>query len=212
MKHTRLVALLLATVLATAASAEASKADPAKGQKIASTVCAACHAADGNSTVPANPRLAGQPADYLVKQLQAFKAPVDPKKPESYRDNATMRGMVANLSEEDMRNVAAYFESQKAKFGVTDTKLRAQGEKIYRGGIASKGVPACMACHGPTGAGMPSQFPRLGGQHPAYVEAQMKAFRDGKRANDPAKMMRSVAAKLSDDDIKAVAAFVAGLH
>src|SRR3990170_1013168 len=187
----------------------AARPDPAKGQSIANQSCAACHAADGNSPLAANPKLAGQIPEYLYKQLANFR-PAAGKKAE--RDNAVMAGMVANLSPEDMRNLAAYFAGQAAKPGAAKSKdLVALGQRIYRGGIASEGIAACASCHGPNGAGMPAQYPRLSGQHAEYIEAQLKAFRSGARANDPSASMRGVAGRLSDREIEAVADYVAGL-
>jgi cytochrome c553 len=193
-----------------AAQGAAAKPDPAKGQQIANQVCVACHAADGNSTLPANPKIAGQFAEYLHKQLANFK-PAGDKKAE--RDNAVMAGMVANLSEEDMRNLAAYYASQKLKPETArDKDLAAQGRKLYRGGNLATGVPACSGCHGPDGAGMPSQYPRISGQFAEYTEAQLRAFKSGARANDANGMMRGVAARMSDAEIRAVAEYVAGLR
>lgn len=186
------------------------KGDAAKAQQIVTTVCAACHGADGNSAIPVNPSLAGQHPEYTYKQLVNFKA--QGGKP-AERVNPVMGGMVANLSEEDMKNLAAYFASQKAgPRAARDEKLVRQGEAIYRGGIAAKGVPACAACHAPNGAGMPAQFPRIAGQHADYTVMQLKAFRAGQRANDPAQMMRGAAAKMSDQEIAAVAEYIAGLR
>lgn len=186
------------------------KGDPAKAQQIVTTVCAACHGADGNSAIPVNPNLAGQHPEYIYKQLVNFK-PQGGKAAE--RANPVMGGMVATLSEEDMKNIAAFFASQKAKPGTArDAALVKQGEAIYRGGVAAKGVPACAACHAPNGAGMPAQFPRIAGQHADYTVAQLKAFRGGQRANDPAQMMRGTAAKMSDQEITAVAEYIAGLR
>ncbi len=186
------------------------KGDPAKAQQIVTQACVACHAADGNSAIPVNPSLAGQHPEYTYKQLMNFK-PQGGKPAE--RNNAVMAGMVANLSEDDMKNLAAYFASQKAKPGVArDAKLVKQGEAIYRGGVAGKGVPACASCHAPNGAGMPAQFPRLAGQHAEYTSSQLKAFRVGQRANDAAQMMRGVAAKMSDQEIAAVSEYIAGLR
>lgn len=186
------------------------KGDAAKAQQIVTTVCAACHGADGNSAIPVNPSLAGQHPEYTYKQLVNFKA--QGGKP-AERVNPVMGGMVANLSEEDMKNLAAYFASQKARpRAARDEKLVRQGEAIYRGGIAAKGVPACAACHAPNGAGMPAQFPRIAGQHADYTVMQLKAFRAGQRANDPAQMMRGAAAKMSDQEIAAVAEYIAGLR
>jgi cytochrome c553 len=193
-----------------AASQAPAKPDAAKGQAIAGGVCAACHAADGNSQAAANPKLAGQIYEYLHKQLTNFK-PQGAKKAE--RDNAVMAGMVANLSADDVKNVAAYFAAQKLKpAAAKDKELAALGQKIYRGGNASTGVVACAGCHGPTGAGMPSQYPRIAGQFSEYVEAQLKAFRSGARANDPNGMMRNVVARMTDREIQAVADYVAGLR
>jgi len=187
-----------------------AKPDPAKGQAIASTVCAACHASDGNSQIATNPKLAGQHAEYLQKQLANFK-PQGAKKAE--RDNPVMVGMIANLSAADMKDVAAYFASQKLKpAAAKDKELAALGQRIYRGGNLATGVAACAGCHGPTGAGMPAQYPRIAGQFPEYVEVQLKAFRSGARANDPNGMMRGVVARMSDREIQAVADYVAGLR
>jgi cytochrome c553 len=195
---------------ATAAAQDAAKPDPAKGKNVASQVCAACHAADGNSVAAANPKLAGQFYDYLHKQLQNFK-PQGGKKAE--RDNAVMAGMTANLSAADMKDVAAYFASQKLiPATAKDKELAALGQKIYRGGNLASGVAACAGCHGPTGMGMPAQYPRISGQFAEYVELQLKAFRAGARANDPNGMMRSVAVRMSDREIQAVAEYVAGLR
>lgn len=186
------------------------KGNAAKAQGVANQVCAACHAADGNSAIPVNPSLAGQHPEYTYKQLVNFK-PQGGKPAE--RNNAVMAGMVANLSDDDMKNLAAYFASQKAKPGVArDANLVKQGEAIYRGGVAAKGVPACASCHSPNGAGMPAQFPRLAGQHADYTSGQLKAFRVGQRANDAAQMMRGVAAKMSDQEIAAVSEYIAGLR
>jgi cytochrome c553 len=194
-----------------AAAAQApAKPDAAKGQGIASQVCAACHAADGNSPAAANPKLAGQFYDYLHKQLVNFKPQAGKK---AVRDNAVMAAMVANLSAADLQNVAAYYASQKLKpAAATDKELAALGQKIYRGGITASGVPACAGCHGPTGAGMPAQYPRIAGQFAEYVEAQLKAFRAGARANDPNAMMRGIAVRMNDREIQAVAEYVVGLR
>jgi cytochrome c553 len=184
--------------------------DAAKGETIAKQVCAACHSPDGNSAIPANPKLAGQFQEYLHKQLANFK-PQGGKKAE--RDNAIMAAMVANLSADDMRNVAAYFAAQKLRPASASSKeLAADGQKLWRGGNAASGVPACAGCHGPDGAGIPSQFPRLAGQFAEYTESQLKLFRAGGRANDANGMMRGVAAKMSDHEIKAVAEYAAGLR
>jgi cytochrome c553 len=216
-KITILISALAASMIS-AAAAHAADASPAagspdatKGQQIATTVCAACHAADGNSVMPANPKLAGQFQEYLVKQLMNFQ-PANGKPPE--RNNAVMMGMAATLtSADDMRNVAAYFASQTPKPGASTSKdLVAQGQKLYRGGNAATGVPACAGCHGPGAAGIPAQYPRLSGQYAEYTTAQLTAFRSGERSNDANQMMRTIAARMSDQEIKAVADYIAGLH
>lgn len=211
MIRTAAMAILFATSLIAHASEEAkTKADPAKGKVIAETVCVACHGADGNSAASANPHLAGQVEEYIYKQLKNFKA-VDGKP--AARNNAIMGGMAAPLSDEDMKNVAAWFASQKPKPATaTDESKIALGQKIWRQGDFKKGVPACAGCHGPTGAGLPAQYPRLAGQFAEYTEVQLKSFRLDERANDPEKMMRTIAAKLSDAEIKAVAEYAAGLR
>jgi cytochrome c553 len=209
MKRIMALAALLAAVAEVAAEPP-FKGDAAKAQAMVNQVCAACHAADGNSQIAVNPKLAGQIPEYLHKQLTNFKAAAGKK---AERENPVMAGMVASLSPEDMRNVAAYFAGQAAKPGLAKSKdLVALGQKIYRGGIASKGVAACASCHGPNAAGMPAQYPRLSGQHAEYVEVQLKAFRSGERANDPGSMMRSVAEKLSDREIQGVSDYIAGLR
>jgi cytochrome c553 len=186
------------------------KGDAAKAQGIVDQTCAACHATDGNSQLAANPKLAGQFPEYLYKQLTNFKA-VAGKKAE--RDNPVMAGMVANLSPEEMRNLAAYFAGKTPKPGAAKSKdLVALGQRIYRGGLASEGVAACASCHGQNGAGIPALYPRLSGQHAEYVSAQLKAFRSGMRANDLNATMRGVAGRLSDREIEAVADYVAGLR
>jgi cytochrome c553 len=186
------------------------KGDPAKAQQIVTQVCAACHGADGNSAISVNPSLAGQHPEYTLKQLMNFKSQ-DGKPAE--RGNAVMAGMVASLSADDMRNLAAYYAGQKPKLrAARDPELVKLGQAIYRGGILDKGVAACASCHSPNGAGIPAQFPRLAGQHAEYTAAQLKAFRSGERANDPNRMMRGVAVKLSDREISAVAEYIAGLR
>lgn len=200
-----------ALLCAGAAVAQApAKPDVAKGQGIASQICAACHAADGNSAAAANPKLAGQFYEYLHKQLVNFRAQ-DGKK--AARDNAVMAGMVANLSAADMQDVAAFYSSQKLKpAAAKDKELAALGQKVYRGGNAATGVAACAGCHGPSGAGIPAQYPRISGQFSEYVDAQLKAFRAGTRVNDPNGMMRGVAARMTDREIQGVAEYVAGLR
>ena len=195
--------LLAATASANEPAAAPAKPDLGKGGTISSQVCAACHTADGSRGSPANPILQGQHTEYLAKQLAEFKA--------GKRKNPVMQGMAAPLSEEDIRNVAAFYASKTAKPGFAKNKdTVALGEKIYRGGIAERSIPACAACHGPQGSGIPAQYPRIGGQHGDYVEAQMVAFRSGARANNA--VMNGVAAKMNDKEIKAVSDYVAGLR
>jgi cytochrome c553 len=195
-------------MLAGAASAHANEAaaafkpDIAKGQQLAAS-CGACHVQDGSRGVPANPILQGQLPEYIYKQLTEFKA--------GKRKNAIMNGMAATLSDDDMKHVAAFYGSLKAKDGFAKSKETvALGERIYRGGIASKQVPACAGCHSPNGAGIPAQYPRIGGQHGEYAEAQLLAFRSGARANSV--QMMAIAGKLNDQEIKAVADYVTGLR
>ena len=183
----------------------APKADPAQAQPIVAKVCAACHATDGNSASPANPVLAGQHADYTAKQLANYKS--------GERKNPVMLGMSAALSPQDMKNLGAYFEGQKPKTrAAKNPELVKLGRQIYRGGIMDKGVAACSSCHGPSGAGVPAQYPRVAGQFAEYTLAQLQAFRLGERTNDPNQMMRVISARLSDREIKAVSEYIAGLR
>ena len=205
--------LIAAVVAATSISAFANDAKPeaakvakpdlAKGEATYGAVCAACHGADGNSGTPAYPKLSQQHPEYLVKQLQEFKS--------DKRANAIMKGFASALSDEDMKNVAYWVTTKKAKPGFAkDKELVTLGERIYRGGIADRQVPACAGCHSPNGAGIPSQYPRLSGQHADYAIAQLTAFRDGVRKNSLP--MTQVAAKMNDREIKAVSDYVAGLR
>jgi cytochrome c553 len=178
--------------------------DPAKAQPIATSVCAACHGPDGNSPIPTNPNIAGQHKQYLYKQLTDYKA--------ARRKNPIMMGIVANLSDDDMRNLAAYFSQQKPRIGgAKDRDLVMAGQHLYRGGDNTLGVPACAACHAPDGAGIPIQFPRLSGQNGEYTVAQLQLFRTGERANDPNSVMRTIAQRMSDKAMSAVAEYIAGL-
>jgi len=183
--------------------AAAAKADVAKGQASYAAICAACHGPDGNSVITANPKLAQQHPQYLAKQLAEFKS--------GKRANGVMLGMASALSDDDMKNVAAWLATQKAEPGMAkDKDLVVLGERIYRGGIADRQIPACAGCHSPSGAGIPAQYPRLSGQHAEYTAAQLTAFRDGVRLNNA--VMSGVAAKLNDREIKAVADYIAGLR
>lgn len=203
-------ALLLATLVCAASvapvvaaeSKPAAKPDLAKGQAAAAT-CIACHTADGSRGAPANPILQGQHPEYLAKQLHEFKS--------GKRKNAIMQGMAAALSDDDIRNIAAFYASKEAKPGAAKNKATVlQGEKIWRAGIADRKIAACAGCHGPNGAGIPAQYPKLSGQHADYTEAQLLAFRSGLRANNV--QMTGVAAKMNDAEIKAVADYIAGLR
>lgn len=197
-------------VQASEAAKAAPKGDAARGQAISSAVCAACHGPDGNSAIAANPKLAGQHPEYLFKQMKNFKA-AEGKQPE--RVNAVMNGMIAAYDEGQMRDLAAYYAAQTQKGEAAKNRETIDlGQKLYRGGDQAKGLPACAGCHGPAGSGIPAQYPRIGGQYAEYVEAQLKGFREGARANDPNKMMRMVALKMTDAEIRAVSDYIAGLR
>ncbi len=203
--------ILLATLLWGASPVAFATGDAAAGEALTAT-CAACHGADGNSAVGAFPKLAGQNQKYLVKQLQDIKSGLRPV--------PQMAGQTDNMSDEDMQDIAAFYEAQTTTVGQAKADLVELGESIYRAGIADKGVPACTACHSPTGQGNgPAGFPALGGQHAEYLAAQLKAFRTGVdqpekgRVNDgESRIMRSSAALLSDLEIEAVASYISGLH
>ena len=197
-----LMALVYAGVAGAAAPAPVSRPDMARGQQLATTVCAACHGADGVSNAPANPHLAGQGGDYIAAQLAAFKS--------GARPSPIMQGMAAPLTPEDMRDVGAYYEAQKpARLAARDKALAQRGQQIWRGGIKPLGVPACAGCHGAAGEGIPVQFPRLAGQHPELSFGWLKAYAAGTR---PHAVMGPVAAKLNDNDMKAVSEYIAGLR
>ena len=198
-----LSAFCLASSALASDAPKAAKPDVAAGEAKYTAMCAACHGADGNSGSPENPKLAGQHADYLAKQLSEFKS--------GKRANAIMSGMAAALSDEDMKNVAAWLSAQKPKAGFAkDKETIALGERIYRGGVADRQIAACAGCHSPTGAGIPAQYPRLSGQHAQYSATQLTAFRDGVRKNST--QMSQISAKLNDREIKAVADYMAGLR
>jgi cytochrome c553 len=205
--------LIAASIGLAALAAQAQGTNPVpdlkKGSEIASQLCAACHGADGNSAIPANPKLAAQHADYLYKQLQNFKP--KPGAKEAERANAIMGAFAAQLSDADMRNVAAFYASQKlVPATAKDKALVEQGRNIYRAGVAAKGIPACAGCHSPNGAGIPAQYPRLQGQYAEYTEAQLLGFRKGERKNSA--MMSAIASRMSDAEIKAVSDYIAGLR
>ncbi len=202
MKNVLITTILGMTLSVAMPAMAAGNASAGKGK---AAVCAACHGADGNSPSDMFPKLAGQGEAYLVKQLQDFKS--------GKRKNAVMAPMVANLSDQDIADLAAYFSSNKRTPGAVKKELLAQGKQIYRAGNKASGVPACMACHGPTGAGMPAaKWPALSGQHSKYVAAQLQAFAAGTRSNDPNSMMRDIAKKLTAEEIEAVSSYVSGLH
>lgn len=210
-----LASLLMAAVLAApvfsayaagetpAAPPKAAKPDLVKGEASYTAVCAACHGADGNSAIAANPKLSQQHPEYLVKQLHEFKS--------GKRNNAVMKGFATALSDDDMKNIAFWVASKAAKPGFAKEKeLVSLGERIYRGGIADRQIAACAGCHSPNGAGIPAQYPRLSGQHADYTAAQLNMFRNGSRGNST--QMTQVAAKLNDKEIKAVSDYIAGLR
>jgi cytochrome c553 len=179
------------------------KPDAGLGGTRYAAVCAACHGADGNSGTPANPKLAGQHPAYTVKQLVEFKS--------GKRPNPIMQGFAAQLTPQDMENIAAYLGTQQAKPGFAkDKDLVMLGERIYRGGIQERQLPACAGCHSPNGAGIPAQYPRLSGQHADYTASQLVAFRDGIRQNSP--QMSQIAQKMNDREIRAVSDYIAGLR
>ncbi len=199
-RHIKAVMLGLTGLMAVT-SIQAADIEAGKAKTI---LCAGCHMADGNSVNTIWPRLAGQHSSYLLKQLRDFKA--------RKRIDPTMNAMVASLTDEDMVNIAAYFESQKPAAAKYDESLLAKGQDIYRGGITETSVAACIGCHNPTGEGNgPAVYPRLKGQHPEYIATQLNNFKKGVRTNDAGKMMRNVANRMSDAEIKAVSAYVAGL-
>ncbi|AXK38785.1 c-type cytochrome [Crenobacter cavernae] len=204
MKGKMLLAIAAAALAGSAlAAAPVYKGDPAKGKLIVDQVCAACHGADGNSAASANPTLAGQHQKYLYEQLKAFKA--------GTRKNPIMMGMASPLSDDDMWNVSAYFSQQKVKpREAADKTQMPLGKKLYTGGNFSTRVPACMACHGPAGAGMPDQFPRLGAQHAAYIVKQLNDFKAGTDRQN--QTMADIASRMSDAEMKAVAEYVSGLR
>ena len=191
------------SVAAAPVAAKVTKPDLVKGEASFNAVCLACHGTDGNSGTPANPKLAQQHPEYLIKQLQEFKS--------GKRKNAIMQGFASALSDDDMKNIAYWATSKKAKVGFAkDKELATLGERIYRGGVQDRQIAACAGCHSPSGGGIPSQYPRLAGQHGEYVAAQLTAFRDGVRKNSL--QMTQVAAKLNDREIRALADYIAGLR
>lgn len=203
---------LAAVVASFAVMASTAQAGDAAAGKAKSAVCAACHGADGNSATPMWPKLAGQNEAYLLKQLKEFKKGMETQGAQG-RYEPSMSPMAAPLSETDMADLAAYFASQKVQYAGVKKEFLEVGQKLYRGGDAARGVPACTACHGPDGKGMGSaQFPAVGGQQIDYTINQLKAFRAGQRKNDPNGMMRGAAKNLTDEQIVALANYLVGLH
>ena len=208
-----LAAFLWPAVVAaqTPAAAPDAKAELERGRQLATQVCAACHGADGNSTAPANPNIAGQHVDYITQQLAHVKS--------GLRQNPIMQGIAAGMTPADMRASAVYYAQQKPKgLAARDAALVKVGQALWRGGDAASGVPACSACHGPTGAGIPKNYPRVAGQFADYTYAQLKAFgagqrgldKDGKDANG--RIMHTIARQMSDSQMRAVAEYLAGLR
>ncbi|MCW2100447.1 MULTISPECIES: c-type cytochrome [Pseudomonas] len=187
------------------AASTALVGDAAAGQA-KTAVCGACHGPDGNSMAPNFPKLAGQGDRYLLKQLHEIK--------DGKRQVLEMTGQLNNLNDQDLADIAAYYASQKSSVGAADPALVARGEELFRGGDLQKGLPACTGCHAPDGQGnAPAGFPHVGGQHASYIEKQLTDFREGDRTNDGDSMiMRAIAAKLSNKDIKALASYIQGLH
>ncbi|CAM3694887.1 c-type cytochrome [Rheinheimera salexigens] len=184
----------------------------AEAGKAKSTTCVACHGTDGNSQVDMYPKIAGQHATYLYKQLKEYKLGMETGGQQG-RNNAIMFGMVAALSDQDMQDLAAYFSSQKMKPGTTPENVITAGEKLYRGGDAERGIASCIACHGPTGTGSGlAKFPKIAFQNTTYLKTTLAEFREGKRANDPNGMMQDIARKLTDADIELLAQYLGGLH
>lgn len=198
MRHSIVLATLMSLFATTLYAAEKTAAETT-----VETVCAACHGTDGNSVITTNPKLAAQHPEYLVKQLTEFKS--------GKRANAVMSGMAGQLSDDDMKAIASYFSKQNLALGKAKTNGKESlGEKIYRGGIMATKVPACASCHGANGAGLPKQYPRLSGQHTDYTLAQLRSFRTGERANAP--MMMTIATKMTDAEMAAVADYIQGLR
>ena len=198
--------LILASITMFFFLSGAAIAGDAAAGKAKSAACGGCHGFDGNSSIPAYPKLAGQNEAYMVSQIKAFKANTD-------RQNAIMLGMAAGLSDEDAADIGAYFQAQSVKEAAPfDADKAAAGRELYKGGDLQKGIPACQACHGPNGAGTAGiGYPQLGGQYVDYTLAQLKAFKEGTRKNDDKMLMRSIVEKLSDEEMAAVSNYIASL-
>jgi len=229
LKRTLLLSTLLLATSGILAQDQAAPQDQAvlPEQVVEKTVppkeCSSCHGLDGNSFAGVFPNLAGQNSEYLFKQFKEFKNKarlndmMSAREPDTKTEGWTDPGMIYFLPDDLMKVTAEFFATQKlkpaaAKNSDKDSDAFKMGEKLWRAGIASKGLPACSACHGPAGKGMPAQYPALAGQYPEYLEVQLKAFRDEIRANDPSKMMREIALKMTDKEIQAVSDYAAGLR
>ena len=199
------LAIIITLLVSTAMGPALAAGDPAAG-KTKSASCVACHGADGNSVNPEWPKLAGQNEKYLTRQLGYFQ--------HGERENSTMSGMTASLTEQDIEDVAAYYASQTSTIGSADPELVEFGERIYRSGNSDSGVAPCMGCHGPKGAGNPAAgYPALRGQHAKYIEIQLHGFAEGKRVNENArKMMQILASRMTNREIRAVTSYIQGLH
>lgn len=207
----RNIALSLTMLFGLIGSAQAVDGDVEAG-KAKSATCAACHGPDGNSSITAYPKIAGQHAGYLYKQLKEFKLGMTSGGKEG-RVNAVMGGMAMPLSDQDMKDIAVYFASLTTKAGSTPEDVISEGELLYRGGDMERGIPACQACHGPRGVGQSlAGFPKISFQHPEYTKSQLEMFRSGERANDMNRMMRDIASKLTDKDIEVLSKYLSGLH
>ncbi|WP_339470472.1 MULTISPECIES: c-type cytochrome [unclassified Pseudomonas] len=200
--------LIVSLLLTLGITGVAHAAGDATAGQAKAAVCGACHGPDGNSPAPNFPKLAGQGERYLTKQMQDIKS--------GKRTVLEMTGLLTNLSDQDLADIAAYFASQKGSVGAADPKLVARGEKLFRGGDLEKGLPACTGCHSPNGAGIAAAgFPHLSGQHATYIAKQLTDFRkeeDGRSNDGDAMIMRTIARKLSDEDIAAVSSYIQGLH
>ncbi len=199
--------IIAATILLLCAPPLFAKGNIAAGKEKSAT-CVACHGVDGNTEIGQWPKLAGQHQNYLIKQLNAFK-----QGEKTGRHNDVMYPIVANLSEQDIVDLAAYYASLSPTTGVVEEQKLELGQQLYRGGDLKKGIPACMACHGPRGRGnAQAHFPALAGQNPTYTLSQLQAFKDSKRKNDSNKIMREIAMKMNKEEMEAVASYIAGLH
>jgi len=196
---------LLISLIVSAGLMSVAHAGDAEAGKAKSATCAACHGADGNSLAPTFPKIAGQGERYLIKQITDIR--------DGNRQVPEMTPFVTGLSDEDIADLAAYFAAQAPTTGGADEKLAQLGERIYRGGVEDKGIPACLACHGPTGAGIDAAgFPHLAGQHATYTETQLNKFSMEQRANDGGRMMRDIAKRMHATEIEAVASYIQGLR